>query len=183
MSSGGVACRLCDHYHSVDSTGCSTRLYHWISHVPVTSAQSYHCYHNRHQYMFLVYSLLSHLSSPLQQQQVVVVINHSKLQEWQKGSLKKKKVRLSRMYKVHQKELSIATEEVRQRLVPLSARLQQYEARHKQWRQNQLFRTDQKQLYQELGGQEKAKQSVPDATESQKFWSDLWDQPAPTLSY
>jgi len=57
------------------------------------------------------------------------------------------------------------------------ARLQWYEARHKQWRQNQLFKTDQKQLYQKRGGQEKAKQAVPDATESRKFWSDLWDQP------
>jgi len=40
-----------------------------------------------------------------------------------------------------------------------------------------LFKTDQKQLHQELGGQEKAKQVVPDATVSRKFWSDLWDQP------
>ena len=41
-----------------------------------------------------------------------------------------------------------------------------------------MFKTDQKQLYQELGAQqEKAKQVVPDAAESRKFWSDLWDQP------
>jgi len=39
-----------------------------------------------------------------------------------------------------------------------------------------LFKTNQKQLYQELGGQEKAKQVVPDATECKKFWSDLCDQ-------
>jgi len=32
-----------------------------------------------------------------------------------------------------------------------------------------LFKTDQKQLFQELGGQEKAKQVVPDATESRKL--------------
>jgi len=90
---------------------------------------------------------------------------------------KRKKDQLNRMYKVNQKGLSVATEEVRQRLVALSARLQRYEARHKQYRQNQLFKTDQKQLYQELGGQEKAKQAVPDATVSRKFWRDLWDQP------
>ena len=43
--------------------------------------------------------------------------NLSKLQEWQKGSLKKKKEKdqLNRMYKVNQKRLSVATEEVRQR--------------------------------------------------------------------
>jgi len=58
--------------------------------------------------------------------------NLSKLQELPKGSLKKKKEKdlLNRMYRVIQKGLSVATEEVRQRLVALSARLQQYEARH-----------------------------------------------------
>jgi len=40
-----------------------------------------------------------------------------------------------------------------------------------------LLKTDQKQFFRELGGQEKAKQAVPDAIESRKFWSDLWDQP------
>ena len=45
--------------------------------------------------------------------------NLSKLQEWQKGVLKKKKEKdqLNRMYKVNQKGLSVATDEVRQRLV------------------------------------------------------------------
>jgi len=81
------------------------------------------------------------------------------------------------MFKVNQKGLNVATEEVKQRLVALLARPQLYEARHKHWRQNHLFKTDQKQLYQELGGQEKAKHVVPNATESRKFWSDLWDQP------
>jgi len=54
--------------------------------------------------------------------------NLSKLQEWQKGSLEKEKDQLNRLYTVNQKGLSVATEEVRQRLVALSARLQRYEA-------------------------------------------------------
>ena len=56
--------------------------------------------------------------------------NLSKLQEWQRGSLKKnkKKDQLNRLYNVNQRGLSVATEEVRQRLVALSARLQRYEA-------------------------------------------------------
>jgi len=47
----------------------------------------------------------------------------------------------------------------------------------KQWQQNQLFKTNKRQLCQELGGLEKAKLAVPHAAESRKFWSDLWDQP------
>jgi len=46
--------------------------------------------------------------------------NLSKLQEWQKGSLKKKKDQLNILYKINQKGLSVATEEVRQRLVAVS---------------------------------------------------------------
>jgi len=44
--------------------------------------------------------------------------NLSKLQEWQKGSLKKKKEKdqLNRLYRVNQKGLNVATEEVRQRI-------------------------------------------------------------------
>jgi len=52
----------------------------------------------------------------LEKQIKEVRANLSKLQEWQKGSLKKEKEKdqLNRMYKVNQKGLSVATEEVTQ---------------------------------------------------------------------
>ena len=45
------------------------------------------------------------------------------------------------------------------------------------WCQNNLFKTDKRQLFRELNRHEKTTPGVPDAQESRKFWSDLWNQP------
>ena len=66
-------------------------------------------------------------------------------------------------------------EEVRQRLVAVEAKLERYDNRTKQYRQNQLFGSNQKRLFKELEGAQR-ESVIPDAEESRCFWSDIWDQ-------
>ena len=85
--------------------------------------------------------------------------------------------RLNRKHRVTQKGLQVVTEEMKQRVTALAARLQRYEARVKQWRPNRLFRTNQRQLYDELSNKTRGEQVVPNAEESREFWGQLWDRP------
>ena len=66
-------------------------------------------------------------------------------------------------------------EEVRKRLVAVEAKLERYDNRTKQYRQNQLFGSNQKRLFKELEGAQR-ESVIPDAEESRRFWSDIWDQ-------
>ena len=54
-----------------------------------------------------------------------------------------------------------------------------YGARDKQYRQNKLFRRNQKALYQELGGKERSTRVPLNAKEVKKYWSKLWHNPVP----
>mgnify|MGYP007065339753 CR=1 FL=1 len=103
----------------------------------------------------------------------------SRLQEWKNGTLQnqRERERLNRKHRVTQKGLQVVTEEMKQRVTALAARLQRYEARVKQWRQNRLFRTNQRQLYDELSNKTRGEQVVPNAEESREFWGQLWDRP------
>ena len=66
-------------------------------------------------------------------------------------------------------------EEVRQRLVTVGAKLERYDNRTKQYRQNRLFESNQKRLFNELEGVQR-ESVIPGAEESRRFWSDMSDQ-------
>ena len=78
-------------------------------------------------------------------------------------------------YQVDRKGLLVVIEELKQRLTAKAAKMRRYEQRIHQYRQNRLFSTDQKRFYQELDGGIKYDTAVPDAEESLRFWSDIWD--------
>ena len=59
-------------------------------------------------------------------------------------------------------------------MIAKSAKVQRYEQTITQFKHNRLFHIDQKKLYSELNGGRKFSQSVPDADESRRFWSDIW---------
>ena len=58
----------------------------------------------------------------------------------------------------------------------MGAKLERYDNRTKQFRQNRLFESNQKKLFYELEGKER-QTAVPDAEESRIFWNDVWGQP------
>ena len=69
--------------------------------------------------------------------------------------------RLERKFDVKRKVAEVVQEEVRQRLVAVGAKLERYDNRTEQYRQNQLFESNQKRLFNEYQMQ------------SRLFWSDI----------
>ena len=93
-----------------------------------------------------------------------------KLEAKKKGKLKD----LEEKYGVKRKGFKTVVEELKQRMIAKSAKVQRYEQRITQFKQNRLFHIDQKKLYSELNGGRKFSHNVPDADESRRFWSDIW---------
>ena len=69
--------------------------------------------------------------------------------------------RVERKFNVKRKVAEVVQEEVRQRLVAVGAKLERYDNRTEQYRQNQLFESNQKRLFNEYQMQ------------SRLFWSDI----------
>ena len=86
------------------------------------------------------------------------------------------KSKLERKYRIKEKGIVGVHEEVKQRLVAIGAKLERYGNRTEQYRQNRLFESNQKKLFDELDGVER-ETVVPDAEESTRFWSNIWDKP------
>ena len=82
------------------------------------------------------------------------------------------KEKLERTYHINEKSIEVVHEEVKQRLIAVGAKLERYDNRTKQFRQNRLFESNQKKLFDELVGKER-QTAVPDAEESRIFWNDI----------
>ena len=65
-------------------------------------------------------------------------------------------------------------EKLKQRILAKAAKIKRYDQRRTQYKQNILFKQDQKRFYQELNGTARNENVIPDADESKKFWSDIW---------
>ena len=78
----------------------------------------------------------------------------SRLDDWFTGKWKKDKV---------------VIEELKQKISAQSEKLRRCLARGNQYRQNKLFRCNQKALLQELGGNERSRKVPPDAEEVKEF--------------
>ena len=83
--------------------------------------------------------------------------------------------KLERKFSVKGLGAEVVFDEVRQRLVAVGAKLERYDNTTKQYSQNQLFESNQKKLSHESEGTQR-ESVIPDAQESRRFWSDIWDQ-------
>ena len=83
--------------------------------------------------------------------------------------------KLERKFNVKRKGAEVVHEEVRQRLVVAGAKLEKYDNKTEQNRQNRLFESNQKRFFNELEGTQR-ESVITDAEESRRFWSDIWDQ-------
>ena len=83
--------------------------------------------------------------------------------------------KLERIYHIEEKGIDVVHEEVKQRLTAVGSKLERYDNRKKQFKQNRLFESNQKKLFDELEGKER-QTAVPDAEESRVFWSNIWGQ-------
>ena len=67
-------------------------------------------------------------------------------------------------------------EELKQRVLATDKKIERYEARIKQYRQNRQFNTNQRRLYQSLDDDNNTTE-VPDKEEITKFWQNIWENP------
>ena len=83
--------------------------------------------------------------------------------------------KLERKFNVKKKGVAVVQEEVRQRLVAVGSKLERCNSRTEEYRQNRLFESNQKRLFNELEGTRR-ESVIPDAEKSRRFCSDIWDQ-------
>ena len=70
--------------------------------------------------------------------------------------------------------INLVIEELKQRLIAKKTEVKRYEQRISQFRQNQLFQVNQKQVYKDLNGEKQGDRIIPNSEDSIKFWSDIW---------
>ena len=87
------------------------------------------------------------------------------------------KKRLIQKYQLERKTVTEVAEELKQRIRATAEKVERYEARIEQFRQNRLFRTDQQRFYQQLNTGNQSSDEIPDKNKTTKFWSELWDNP------
>ena len=78
----------------------------------------------------------------------------SRLEKHMSGEIRKSKIsdQLKRKYKIDVKGPSVVLEELKQQLTAQKAKLKRYQERHKQYRQNRMFETNQRRLFEEIEG-------------------------------
>ena len=81
---------------------------------------------------------------------------------------------LEHKYHIKKKGLNTVIEELRQRLSAKAAKIRRYEQRIEQYKQDRMFRYDQKKVYQDLNGENRKQEVKPDAQQSTAFWKDIW---------
>ncbi|XP_063592467.1 uncharacterized protein LOC134769657 [Penaeus indicus] len=103
-------------------------------------------------------------------------INH--LEDLSKEKLRRKKEsiseRLERKYHVKNKGTKVVIEELKQRVQAKAAKVKRCENRSNQYRQNRMFQSNRKRLFEELEGNISNETVVPDAEESRTFWNNIW---------
>ena len=82
---------------------------------------------------------------------------------------------LQRKYWLKEKGLNHVKEVIKQRIKAKAAKIKRYNERIKQFRENQLFRTDQNRFYKELNGDNGGGES-PDKEEARNFWGSIWSK-------
>ena len=95
------------------------------------------------------------------------------LQRKTSGDFSRKDItqQLERKYNLSKKGYQVVLEELKQRLKAQAAKLKRYEDRNTQYRQNRMFESNQRRLFEELGGIERVNDTTPDAEESWAFWN------------
>ena len=73
-----------------------------------------------------------------------------------------------------QEKLTIQLEEIYQKLQAKERRLKRYRQRVKQYRQKRTFQNNERKFYQQLGGDDDKTYQLPDAKETERFWTKIW---------
>lgn len=99
---------------------------------------------------------------------------------YKRGNLKnvEERARLELTYRLGAKGYLYVIAFLKGKIHSGTCKIQSYLKRELQYRQNTLFKNDQKQLYKELGGTSQTDTAAaPDAKEATDFWSGIWSNP------
>ena len=99
----------------------------------------------------------------------------SKLDRYARGQIKdaKKLEQIFKKHHVRKKGVKGIMEELTQRITAKAAKIDRYEKWINQFRINMMFLSNQKRVYMELNGEVIKENTVPNAKESRKFWSEI----------
>ena len=87
----------------------------------------------------------------------------------------KKLEQIFKKHHVRKKGVKVAMEELKQRITAKAAKIDRYEKRINQFRINRMLSSNQKRVFMELNDELIKENTVPNAGESRKFWSEIWD--------
>ena len=79
-----------------------------------------------------------------------------------------------RMEKTTREKITVQLEEISQKVLAEEGRLKRYKQRVKQYRQNRIFQNNERKFYQHLGGHDTKTYQQPDARETERFWTKIW---------
>ena len=86
----------------------------------------------------------------------------------------KKNAEINRKEKTTQEKLTVQLEELHQKVLAKEGTLKRYRQRVKQYRQNRTFQNNERKFYQELGGDDNKTHQQPNAKETERFWTKIW---------
>ena len=86
----------------------------------------------------------------------------------------KKNAEINRKEKTTREKLRIQLEEIYQKVLAKEGRLKRYRQKIKQYRQNRTFQNNERKFYQQLGGDDNKTYQQPNAKETERFWTKIW---------
>ena len=102
----------------------------------------------------------------------------SRVDRIEQGKLKnhQQATRLEKKYNISKKGIMVVKEELKQRIIAVSAKIKRYNERHNQFVQNRLFQSNQKRLYEKIDGVVRYNEGLPEAEECREFWRGIWEK-------
>ena len=97
-------------------------------------------------------------------------------QEWHTVT-KKTIATLTNKYHLESKTIKEVSEELKQRITATAKKIDRYDARIKQFRQNQQFSTNHQRFYQSFTETTDNLTDMPDKDDVTQFWRNIWDYP------
>ena len=103
----------------------------------------------------------------------------SKIEEVRRGNMRLKqreRERLNRKYHLEERGTLYVSGMLKQKIKAGGVKIKRYDERCQRFKQNHLFRTNQKLFYNTLDGKERGETVLPDPTEATSFWSKIWSE-------
>ena len=78
--------------------------------------------------------------------------------------------------KDNKRKITVQLEEINQKVLAKEWRLKRYRQRVKQYKQNRKLQKNERKFYQKLGGHVTKTYQQPDAKETERFWTKIWQR-------